>query len=137
MLTIKKVESKYTSQKGFTLLELITVLAILSVMVAFAYPSLSGYRETAIKMEADRIQKVVNKSIRQYYALKGSYPPMPGHDAEGKINEEGLNALEEHFSKVLGSGLQRHFWKYEHELYIMKEAGGTLPDKPPFSIEVR
>lgn len=132
------MKKKYLhSKKGFTLLELITVLAILYIMVLFAYPRLSGCRERAIKMEADRIQKVINKTIRQYYALKGSYPGIPEHDGDGRITEDGLRDLEQKLSKVLGSGLQRHFWKYGHELHIMKMPDGTLPDKPPFSIEVR
>lgn len=62
-----------SNQKGFTLIELIMVVAVLTVIISFAVPKITGY----IDMNEEKYRKnqeyIVNKALTQYYALTGKY----------------------------------------------------------------
>lgn len=63
--------------KGFTLVELIIVIAVIGIIVATAYPSLSGAADLSRENDRARHEYVVNKALKQYYALTGKYPESP------------------------------------------------------------
>lgn len=63
-----------SKHKGFTLIEMIIVLAIIGIIVAITYPSLSKAYDMSNENERAKQEYVVNKALREYYALTGSYP---------------------------------------------------------------
>lgn len=61
-------------KKGFTLIELIIVLSIISILAVISYPSITEYRKRCKNKDLNTYIEVVSKSLRQYYALEGKYP---------------------------------------------------------------
>jgi len=61
-------------ERGFTLLELITVIAVISILVGIALPNyrvaIMQSREAVLKEDLYRLRDLID----QYYADKGKYP---------------------------------------------------------------
>ncbi|MCH5285151.1 MAG: prepilin-type N-terminal cleavage/methylation domain-containing protein [Akkermansiaceae bacterium] len=51
---------------GFTLIELIVVIAILATLMGIAYPAIMSYRESANKAAADKIGKDIVGAVHQF-----------------------------------------------------------------------
>ena len=67
---------------GFTLMELVIVMAVITILVGMALPRMSGYLRQAEQMEREDHQELVQKALRQYYAYEGSYPNVDDLDAD-------------------------------------------------------
>lgn len=59
-------ENANETRKGFTLIELIAVLGILSVLMAVAVPSVLGYIKSARRMAAYTDAQIVADAVQQY-----------------------------------------------------------------------
>lgn len=66
------------NKKGFTLIELIVVIAILGILAAVAIPSYSGFQEKAKVSTNDANLKTIASAIQVYNAEKGAYPKTAG-----------------------------------------------------------
>ena len=60
---MKEGLNKKRKKKGFTLIELIIVLAIMSIIAAIAIPSLNGVKENAKAKADERSSDVISRSI--------------------------------------------------------------------------
>jgi general secretion pathway protein G len=71
----RRVSAGRFSQGGFTLLELIVVISLISILVAIAMPqfrtSIIQAREAVLKEDLYRLRQAID----QYQADKGVYPP--------------------------------------------------------------
>lgn len=62
------------SPEGFTLLELIVVLFLLSLMAAFAFPALAPLREGGTTAEAKRLASIIRYLHDNALAMKETFP---------------------------------------------------------------
>ncbi len=62
------------NKKGFTLIELMTVITIIGILSTIAQPNYSRYRIKAKETSLHKILFVIRDVIDQYYADNGKYP---------------------------------------------------------------
>ncbi|MBM7561518.1 type II secretion system protein [Fusibacter tunisiensis] len=75
---------------GFTLIELIVVIAILGILAAIAVPRFSGVRSSA-EESADRASaRSIYSAVMMYYAEEGEYPEADGDIDPAFIDLSGL-----------------------------------------------
>ena len=79
------VRSRFHSQRGFTLIELMVVIVILGILAGLIIPRIMGRPEEARRMKA-RVQiESIETALKLYKLDNGSYP----------TTEQGLQALVE------------------------------------------
>ncbi|WP_434510796.1 type II secretion system protein [Desulfitobacterium sp. AusDCA] len=99
---------------GFTLIEIAIVLAIISITLSIAFPSLVCTCNDTREMERARQEYVINKALREYYALTGAYPN-PGHDSSmPNLTSEEINRLEDALQKQTGVNLDLTHYAYTY-----------------------
>ncbi len=77
---------RWSSSRGFTLIELMVVIAIIGLLMAILFPVFSKARETArqAKCQSNLMQLVT--ALNQFRADKGYYPPPPYYDVSDPAN---------------------------------------------------
>ncbi|UZP75405.1 pilin [Candidatus Paraluminiphilus aquimaris] len=65
---------KETAQKGFTLIELMIVVAIIGILAAVALPAYNDYTARARVAEAASVAQGYKTAFAEYYATYGSWP---------------------------------------------------------------
>jgi type IV pilus assembly protein PilA len=68
-------------QKGFTLIELMIVVAIIGILAAIAIPAYSDYTERAKVSELVTLASACKASVTEYYQAQGTFPN--SNDAAG------------------------------------------------------
>jgi type IV pilus assembly protein PilA len=63
-------------QKGFTLIELMIVVAIIGILAAIAVPAYQDYTARAQASEAVTLLGALKTPIMEYYIIKGTVPTM-------------------------------------------------------------
>ena len=76
-----RISSKLNG-KGFTLIEIVLVMAVLTILTGLLAPSLSAYYRNGREIERRNHEELVNKALRQYYAYEGHYPDPDPHEAD-------------------------------------------------------
>ena len=68
--------TKDLNTRGFTLMEVVVVMAILTILVGVAVPSLSAYYRHSQETERAGQEELAGKALRQYYAFEGGFPDL-------------------------------------------------------------
>ena len=63
---------KITSQKGFTMIEIIIVIVIIGILSSIGFVALNGYKENNAKKKSDL--SLIMKTIQMYYLDQGVMP---------------------------------------------------------------
>lgn len=113
---------KLESQKGFTLLEMVVVLAILAILSAYAYPRIAGYMKENREQYRANHEYMVNKALMQYYAMTGDYyrVSVPAGTA---ISDEQAAAMVKKLNEVTGALIEDPTGVYD---YVVAE-GSKVP----------
>jgi type IV pilus assembly protein PilA len=85
---LRRLEKKKGKQKGFTLIELMIVVAIIGILAAVAIPAYSDYTAKAQVSEAFALSASAKQAVALYRAEKGDFPTtnaLAGLDASAEI----------------------------------------------------
>jgi type II secretion system protein G len=85
----RALHKRAKGEKGFTLIELIVVIAVLGVLATMVIPRVVGVKEKAVEAAADANEKIIRNALERYYADEGSYPTA----TDGKLP---LNVLKDY-----------------------------------------
>ncbi len=115
-------------KKGFTLIELVIVIAVIAIVIGAALPRLSGYRARQLEAGREKQEYVINKAIKQYYALTGAYPDAenPKYYTDGEFDDV---KFAEDIKKKTGAMIDAA--AYEITYYETEHDG-----KPPYTADV-
>lgn len=86
------------SQKGFTLIELMIVVAIIGILAAVALPAYQDYTARAQAAEAISLSAGMKTSIAEFYQSEGGFPtatttpPLASYKAVGTYTSVALGA---------------------------------------------
>ncbi len=83
----KTKNSKNKKRKGFTLIELMIVIAILGLLIAMLVPSLVGYRNTALKTTTDAEASAIETAVMAYEINEGKVFDPADSDAKTAFGE--------------------------------------------------
>ncbi|MDQ3621322.1 MAG: type II secretion system GspH family protein [Verrucomicrobiota bacterium] len=77
--------SSPTSAAAFTLVELLTVIAIIAVLMGLLFPAIGAVQDNAKKVQAKNDVMQIVTAVKAYYTEYGKYPPV---EAGGSSGEE-------------------------------------------------
>ncbi|EMU4459848.1 pilin, partial [Neisseria gonorrhoeae] len=121
-----------TLQKGFTLIELMIVIAIVGILAAVALPAYQDYTARAQVSEAILLAEGQKSAVTEYYLNNGEWPENNASagvanptDIKGKYVESVTVAKGVVTAKMLSSGVNKEIQGKRLSLWARREAGSV------------
>ncbi len=92
-----------TLQKGFTLIELMIVIAIVGILAAVALPAYQDYTARAQVSEAILLAEGQKSAVTEYYLNNGKWPETTTRPAWHLLHQSKANMLRKLKSKTASS----------------------------------
>jgi prepilin-type N-terminal cleavage/methylation domain-containing protein len=80
------------SQRAFTLIELLTVIAIIAVLMGLLFPAVTGAQQAAKKAQAKNDLVNITNAIKMFYTEYGRYPEVGAAGIDTLITSASGNA---------------------------------------------
>ncbi|EPT3234141.1 pilin [Neisseria gonorrhoeae] len=121
-----------TLQKGFTLIELMIVIAIVGILAAVALPAYQDYTARAQVSEAILLAEGQKSAVTEYYLNNGEWPEdndkagvASASDIKGKYVESVTVEKGVVTAKMLSSGVNNEIKNKKLSLWAKREAGSV------------
>ncbi|HFB5108625.1 TPA: pilin, partial [Neisseria gonorrhoeae] len=121
-----------TLQKGFTLIELMIVIAIVGILAAVALPAYQDYTARAQVSEAILLAEGQKSAVTEYYLNNGKWPEnntsagvASASDIKGKYVESVTVTNGVVTAKMLSSGVNNEIKGKKLSLWAKREAGSV------------
>lgn len=89
---MKKIKTKIKEEAGFTLIEMLIVILIISVLLILVVTNLDGVNDRITKTKNDGIIQTVDSQILIYKMETGTKPTLAILERDGYITEAQKNA---------------------------------------------
>lgn len=96
------------NEKGFTLIELIIVIAVLGILATLTIPKVIGVKNNAEAATDEANKKIIRNALERYYADKATYPSQE-QGLKVLVNEKYLDNIPE---KANGKNKENQSWTY-------------------------
>ncbi|HIH9211038.1 TPA: pilin [Neisseria gonorrhoeae] len=121
-----------TLQKGFTLIELMIVIAIVGILAAVALPAYQDYTARAQVSEAILLAEGQKSAVTEYYLNHGEWPEnntsagvASASDIKGKYVESVTVTNGVVTAKMLSSGVNKEIQGKKLSLWAKRQAGSV------------
>ena len=94
----------FTNNRGFTLIEMLIVLLVISVLIILIVPNLGGKSKEVYSKGCDALVAVVQAQVDAYYLEGGSYPTNLDALVSAGYIEDKQTACPNHQSLVYQNG---------------------------------
>ena len=114
------------NKSGFTLLEMVLILAVLAILIGLAAPNLSAYYRSGKEIERQKQEELVQKALNQYYAYNGHYPDLDPisdepEDGVSPLTDEKKEYLHDRLHSVTAVRIDTESYDFFYD-----QAGGTI-----------
>ncbi|QIB28139.1 prepilin-type N-terminal cleavage/methylation domain-containing protein [Caloranaerobacter azorensis] len=113
---MKAINKRLRNKKGFTLIELIVVIAVLGILAMIAIPKITGIQDDAKENVDKQNVKLMQNAVEMYAAENGNYP----------ANNEIKSVLERYIDKIPEPQQTGYsFWYNEGKIKYQSESPGN------------
>lgn len=91
------------NQKGFTLIELMIVIAIIGILAAIAIPQFAAYRQRGVKSTMDADVKNIATAVEAYFQDFNSYPTQTAFTTTAVIGNNTVKASQGNTISISGT----------------------------------